>query len=179
MSTSLLSRILVACVLLTLALCPVVAADARNVHETDGLAVGGGVAFTHGGVGASAGYYFQWPRERLSLRPYASAGWLFFTGFNAGYAGGVVGTFGREHRLVVDLHGGTFATRTLALYGVRLDEAPVYGVGLGVGWEWLTASGFFLRASVGPAYTFLPPIYQASEGWSVTVNPVEIGVKLW
>jgi hypothetical protein len=154
-----------------------VTARARDVHDTDGLALGAGIGITVGGIGGSASYYVQWPERRLSLRPHVGVGWL--DARMPGHAAGIAGSFGRRHRLIVDVQLATLGAQPLVLYEEELDEKLIYGVGLAAGWEWLSRSGFFVRASIGPAFLFLPPLYQRAEAFDINLNLIELGAKLW
>jgi hypothetical protein len=151
--------------------------QARDVHDTDGLALGAGIGMSVGGVGASASYHIQWPERRLSLRPHVGVGW--FDASVPGHAAGIAGAFGRRHRVIVDVQLATFGVQQLVLYGEELEDKLIYGIGLAAGWEWLSRSGFFVRASIGPAFAFLPPLYQRAEAYSVNLNLIELGAKLW
>jgi len=153
---------------------------ARDVRSEDGPAVGVALGADGGGFfGGFAAYYVAWPNLRLGVMPHAGIGLAAYREANPALSVGVAGSFGRSHRLVVDFSLTGVGAQDLTLYGERLDAKTVYGVGLLVGWEWLSKSGFFVRANLGPAYAFLPPLYPRSEAWTVTFNLLSIGAKLW
>jgi len=152
---------------------------ARDVSETDGPALGVAIGADAGGLGGVVAYYFAWPQKRLGLMPHAGLGWTTVSDTGPSLSVGLGGSFGRRNRLVVDVQLASVGTQELTLHGELLDTKQVYGVGLLVGWEWLSWSGFFVRANAGPAFAFLPPLYQRSEGWTIQGNLLSMGVKAW
>lgn len=155
-------------------------AEARDVHANDGLALGVGIGSDSAGLGGFAAYYLAWPERRLGLMPHVGLGSALFV-VDAGprVSAGITGSFGRCHRLVIDLHVAPVGFQTLTLHGERLDVHNIYGIGLAIGWEWLTASGFFMRINFGPAFAFLPPLYRTRDAWTLSGNLLSLGVKLW
>ncbi len=151
----------------------------RDVSQTDGPALGVALGADAGGLGGVVAYYLAWPRKRLGLMPHAGLGWTAVSDSGPSLSIGLGGSFGRRNRLVVDVQFATLGTQTLTLHEERLDTEQLYAVGLLVGWEWLSRSGFFVRANVGPGFVFLPPLFQRSEGWTVRGNLVSMGVKAW
>ncbi len=169
---------ILAFLLLTLLLAS--ASQARDVGGTDGPAVGLAVGADGGGFyGGFLAYYLTWPAKRLGLMPHAGVGAAFYREASPAFSLGIGGSFGRRHRLVVDLQVTGVSAQSLTLYGERLDAKPIYGLGFLVGWEWLSRSGFFMRGNLGPAFAFLPDLYQRSEALEVTFNLLSAGVKVW
>lgn len=152
---------------------------ARDVTFNDGPALGLALGSDGAGLGGFAAYYIAWPEQRLAITPHGGVGIPVVGMEVVPWSLGILGSYGRRHRLVVDLHLKATDEQALELYGEEIDGERIFGVGLAVGWEWLSPSGFFVRANLGPAFLFLPPIYQPSESWTVTGNALSVGAKLW
>jgi hypothetical protein len=54
-------------------------------------------------------------------------------------------------------------------------------VGFALGWEWMTESGFFLRADIGPTLALrrAQPLLERSVYLTATGNLLALGYKLW
>ena len=154
--------------------------QARDVGQNDGPAVGLALGADGGGLfGAFLAYYVTWPDKRLGVMPHAGAGAAFYSEAAPAFSIGVAGTFGGRHRLIIDLQLTGVSAQRLTLHGAQLDAKTIYGLGVLVGWEWLSRSGFFMRANLGPVFQFLPPLYQRSEAISFSANVLSMGVKIW
>lgn len=173
-----MQRILTAVLALALTMMPE-RVDARDTRASDGPALGLALGADAGGIGGFASYYLRFDGSRFGVMPHAGLGYVGVSGVGPGWSVGVGGSFGRSHRLVLDLNLSTVGAQELTLYDTTIDAKAIYGLGLTAGWEWLSKSGFFMRANIGPVFAFLPPLYRRSEGWSVTGNLLSLGVKLW
>jgi hypothetical protein len=82
---------------------------------------------------------------------------------------------------LIDLWGGSpGAYQELSLHGEYARTwRPLYGIGLNVGWEWVSRRGFIMRSSIGPAYAFFPRMYREVGAWTFSGNLLTLGYKLW
>jgi hypothetical protein len=135
---------------------------------TSGLSLGLGVGMENSGLGAHALYYVQLS-ERWRLAPHIGVGWIGGTGV----AGGLMATFGRRHRLVLDALGGPMA----ADGGTDQPTDLYYGVCVLVGWEWMASSGLTLRSSIGPSYR--PEFKPSPDRFFFALNILSIDYKFW
>jgi hypothetical protein len=165
--------------LLAITFANMASAHADDKSRTSGFALGTAVGSDNVFLGAHALYYLQVPDSRFRVAFRVGGGVFSNQVKTAGAAFGVMGVFGRNHRMVVDLHTAPMGYQRLVLHGAELDVHPLYGIGLSLGYEWMASYGLFLRANIGPAYVFLPPIYRARDGITVTGNIVSAGYKLW
>jgi hypothetical protein len=159
---------------------------ARDRSASSGLALGAGFGNDTAGVGGVVHYYLQIPESRFRVALHAGMGgqWVGLgtsSGWKLGISGGVMGSFGRRHRFIVDLYAApSGAFQELSFHGEEASEwRPLYGVGINVGWEWMSRVGFYMRASIGPVYAFSPRIYRAVGLWNVSGNLITLGYKLW
>jgi hypothetical protein len=164
------------------------AASARpDRSATSGLALALGWGNETAGFGGVVHYYFQIPDSRFRVAVHAGVGG-HWAGTNAvedrwrlAGSGGVSGTFGRRQRFLFDLWGApTGVNQHLSLHGETAKEwRPLYGIGLNLGWEFVSRRGFVMRSSIGPAYAFHPRIFGEIGRWNVSGNLLTLGYKLW
>jgi hypothetical protein len=159
----------------------------RDKSASSGLALGIGWGNETAGLGGVVHYYLQVPDSRLRVAVHAGVGgvWLFSnrsdSRWRPGFTGGVSGTFGRRQRFLFDLWGGTTnGYQALSLHGEPYEDwRPLYGLGLNLGWEWVSRGGFIMRSSLGPAFAFNPRIYRDVGAWGLSGNLLTLGYKLW
>ena len=145
-------------------------AHAQDRALTSGLSVGAGIGHESGFVGGHALYYFQLSDERYRLAPHVGLGAYPGTS-KVGFAGGLMGSFGRRHRLVVDLLAAPYAN----ISGKADDGKLRPGVGLLAGYEWMAPFGLAIRSTIGMAYR---PTFQ-EEPLELAVNVLSIDYKFW
>ncbi|MDB4986281.1 MAG: hypothetical protein JWN04_1459, partial [Myxococcaceae bacterium] len=92
---------------------PAAVAQSRDRALTGGLAAGVGAGNESAGLGGHALYYWQMPDERWRLVPHAGVGWYGKVQSGnwegrAALAGGLMTSFGRRHRLVIDVLGAPY-----------------------------------------------------------------------
>jgi hypothetical protein len=141
-------------------------AETQDKALTSGLAVGVGAGFESAGLGAHAIYYLQLPNERWRLAAHAGVGFFL----RPAASGGVMASFGRRHRLVLDLLVSPCAA--ISNFG---DPEVFYGVGALVGWEWMASYGLGVRTTVGAAYR--PEL--EDEPVNLALNLLSLDYKFW
>ena len=134
--------------------------EARDPRMTSGPALSGGLGSQYPFIGVQVAYYLQLPEVPLRATPYASVGSAICSGC-VGAAFGVMGTWGREHRLLIDAFYGTVGSSWYSLHGEPRHESVDWGIGLSAGYEQLMQNGFFWRVAAGARYAFGPPIFPA------------------
>ncbi len=146
---------------------------------TSGLALGVGVGYQVVGFGGQVLYY-----EALGsgfwVVPYVGSGVIGTNGkFRGGIAGGVMGAWGRAHRIVLDMSAGVGAaqTRTSPLTGNVIDVRTRYGVSVALGYEYVADGGFWVRPTAGVTYLVDDPGANNSR-WLPALN-VTLGYKIW
>lgn len=144
--------------------------------RTSGLALGVGLGSQYPLLGAGLAYYLQIPEASFRLTPYASIGSQVCSGC-VGAAFGVMGSFGQQHRLVVDAFYGTVGSSWYSLHGEPRHELVTWGVGLAVGYEQMIRSGFFWRVEGGATYAFGPPIFPPKDRFGPALS-LGVGYKL-
>jgi hypothetical protein len=150
--------------------------------QTSGLGVGLGVGYESGsGVGGHVLYYQQLPHPRWRLALHVGAGSLE-PGIGSAFGlntGGFV-AFGKRNRLTLGVHLGIENATTWRLHGVRWAQKPVFGAGVGIGYELMTKRGFMLRLNVGPGFFITPdsPFFgrELRNRWDGNLT---LGWKLW
>lgn len=156
-------------VVVSLALsCQQAHAQDRDRAFTSGLSLGLGVGTENSLLGAHALYYFQLS-DRWRLAPHIGVGWIG----GIGVTGGLMATFGRRHRLVLDALGGPMA----ASGGTDQPWHLYYGVCVLVGWEWMASYGLTIRSSLGPSYR--PELKPSPDRFFFGLNILSIDYKLW
>ena len=128
--------------------------EVQEPGETSGPALGLGAGYQTPVFGGQLMYYLR-PGERpISFAPYVGVGW--WPGEEerddvVGYALGVMGVYGRRHRLLVDVGYGLAAVEYRSdLFGNR--HRALYGATLAPGYEYMSYSGIFFRATFGGTY---------------------------
>jgi hypothetical protein len=144
--------------------------------RTSGPALSVGLGSQYPLVGAQLAYYLQIPEASFRLTPYASIGSQVCSGC-VGAAFGVMGSFGQQHRLVVDVFYGTVGSSWYSLHGELRHELVTWGAGLAVGYELMLTSGFFWRVEGGATYAFGPPIFPPKDRFGPALS-LGVGYKL-
>ncbi|HEY6880322.1 MAG TPA: hypothetical protein VI299_20000 [Polyangiales bacterium] len=151
--------------------------------STSGLGIGGGLGSDNAGLGGHVIYYAQLPHPKLRVAVHVGAGALpWGDGYvQWGVRGGSFLAYGKRHRLVLGVMGGTVDWQSFRLHYQVLESRPIFGVGVGVGYEFMTASGFYLRATIGPALEVIPrvPFRDRSTDLIWRGNLLTVGYKLW
>jgi hypothetical protein len=156
--------------------------------DTSGLALSTGLQFPYGFLGGQAAYYLQLRETTLRAAPYAGVGYgallmggggrPFFVS-DLGGALGVMGSWGRTHRLVVDAFYGTIGYRALSLHGEPFTPFTLWGPGFALGYEYMAPNGLFFRTSLGLGYAVTTPIASTMDRFELLTTLVGIGYKLW
>lgn len=150
------------------------------MSETSGLALGAGFGTETAGLGFVAHYYLQVPDSRFRFALHAGTGTTFmFSESRWGGAGGVTASFGRRHRLLLDVYTSALGAQSLALHTRVEDVRILYGVGVSVGWEWIARSGVYVRSSIGPSFMFLPRIHRELGELGFSLQVLAVGYKIW
>jgi hypothetical protein len=145
--------------------------------ETSGLAVSAGVGSQYALLGVQAAYYLQVPHSLLRATPYASVGVVLCPSC-LGAAFGVMGTWGRQHRLLLDAFYGTVGSSWFSLHGEERHYEVTWGVCFQIGYEYMTPSGLFARTAAGVTYGFGPPISPPEERFGPALTVLGVGYKL-
>lgn len=152
--------------------------------ETSGLGLSAGIGSQYPYVGIQAAYYLQVPHSLFRITPYAGIGGAICTG--AARADCVVGetlgamvSWGHRHRILADAFYGPVLAYSLSFHGEDPKTQASSGIGLAGGYEYMAASGFFLRADLGVAYAFGPPIKRPKDRFAPTLTLIGIGYKFW
>jgi hypothetical protein len=158
----------------------------QNLHitESDGPAFSFGLGMQYALIGVQGAYYYQLESTLYRVAGYVSLGILPAVAddrddLNLGYTFGLMGSWGHKHRVLLDLSFGTIGKQWLRLHGEFVGSRVALAPGLGVGYEYMTFEGFFLRVAVGIAYTINIPIYAASDRLNFTITPIGLGLKVW
>lgn len=114
--------------------------------ETSGLGISVGIGSQYTFLGAQAAYYVQLPRSRMRVAPYAAIGaHCGSDDCTTGKMFGLLGSWGRKHRLLVDMFAGTVTARTISAHGESGVTQGYWGMGIAAGYEYMTFDGFFVR----------------------------------
>jgi hypothetical protein len=151
-------------------------AGERDLTGTSGPALSVGLGSQYPLLGAQLAYYLQMPEVSFRLTPYAGIGTQLCSGC-LGAAFGVMGSFGRQHRLVVDAFYGTVGSSWYSLHGEPRHELVTWGVGLAVGYEQMLRSGLFWRVEGGASYAFGPPIFPPEDRFGPALS-LGVGYKI-
>ena len=150
---------------------------------TSGLGIGAGLGSDNVWLGGHVVYYAQLPGPKLRVAFHVGAGVFPWVDENVrwGVRGGSFVSYGRRHRLVVGVLGGTMDWQTFTLHGQELESEQVFGVGMGAGYEFMAEAGFYLRATVGPALEIFPkvPFRDRAVELIWQGNLLTLGYKLW
>jgi hypothetical protein len=151
--------------------------------RTSGLGIGAGLGSDNVFFGGHVVYYAQLPNPKLRVALHIGAGvspWVDET-VAWGVRGGSFVSYGRRHRLVLGVLGGTLDWLTFVLHSQTLASKQVFGVGVGLGYEFMTEAGFYLRATVGPALEIFPevPLRDREVALVWRGNLLTMGYKLW
>jgi hypothetical protein len=152
------------------------AAGESDLTRTSGVALSVGLGSQYPLVGAQLAYYLQIPETSFRLTPYASIGSQICSGC-VGAAFGVMGSFGQQHRLVIDAFYGTVGSSWYSLHGEPRHELVTWGVGLAVGYEQMTRGGLFWRVEGGATYAFGPPVFPPKDRFGPALS-LGVGYKL-
>jgi len=139
---------------LALLIASTASAQEQNRAETSGLALGVGLGHSSAGLGGHVHYYLQLPSERWRLAVHGGVGIIGYVMFNGeaegrvGGSGGLMTAFGRRHRLVVDVLAAPF--QGSGGTGERMQL--YYGVGMLIGYEWMTSYGLSISTALGISY---------------------------
>jgi hypothetical protein len=144
------------------------AAQEHDRAVTSGLALGVGVGHENALLGAHVVYYVQFPDECWRIAPHVGVGWIGATGATAG----LMGSFGRNHRLVLDLLAGPMA----ASGGTGVKTKLYYGIATLLGYEYMAKFGLALRTTIGVAYR---PTLAVSERFYLAINVLSVDYKFW
>lgn len=154
-------------------------AQAANVarNQTHGLALGVGFGYPAASLGGIVSYYLPLSIAPAAVTPYLGVGARPAPGGLA--VGGAVGasvSYGLRHRMVLDLGYGMGPVEELSLHGTRVDEHVVYGVQMGMGYEYLGDRGLLVRCI--PAL-FRPVTSRYGDTEPDLFITVSAGWKLW
>jgi hypothetical protein len=159
------------------------AASHKDRAQTSGLALAASWGAESPLVGGEVLYYFQLQNPRLHVALHAGAGGVpsAIAGERSfGVAGGAFFGFGRRHRFVAGISGGTQDWWHFSLHGEHIDTRPLYGAALLVGWELVTQKGFLLHTRIGPSFYVEPETPLTAREVQPSINGVvAIGYKLW
>jgi hypothetical protein len=99
-------------------------------------------------------------------------------GSKAGYAAGMMFSYGRRHRLVLDAGYGLAAVegKKNLLTNEVIESHVIYGVTGALGYEYLADGGFFVRPTFG--YTRFTTDTDSGDKGSVTLN-IALGYKIF
>ena len=151
-------------------------AGQSDLTRTSGLALSVGLGSQYPLLGAQLAYYLQIPEASFRLTPYASIGSQLCSGC-VGAAFGAMGSFGQQHRLVVDAFYGTVGSSWYSLHGEPRHELVTWGVGLAAGFEQMTRGGLFWRVEGGATFAFGPPIFPPKDRVGPALS-LGVGYKL-
>jgi hypothetical protein len=150
---------------------------------TSGLALGAGLGSDNVWLGGHVLYYAQLPNPKLRVAFHVGAGVYPWpnVGVSWGVRGGSFVSYGKRHRLVFGVMGGTIDWQAFGLHSRTLETRQVFGVGVGLGYEFMTESGFYLRATVGPALEVYRkvPFFDREVALVWRGNLLSMGYKLW
>lgn len=162
------------------------AATAEELHktETSGLGLSAGIGFQYPIIGAQGAYYFQLPASLFRVTPYAGIGGGLCTSAPRsdcamGTVFGAMGSWGHNHRIMLDAFYGTVGAYSLSFHGEAPDTKATWGVGLAVGYEYMAFSGFFARIDAGGTYAFGPPIKAPVHRFGLALTLIGVGYKFW
>jgi hypothetical protein len=126
-------------------------------------------------------YYIELPRSLFRVAPYAGFGAVVGGNEASQWTAvvGLLGSWGRKHRLLVDSFYGVVGTTSLTLHGEPPDLHDEWGVGLAVGYEYMAHSGFFLRGDVGADYLMTAPIFAPKNRIGLALTLIGLGYKFW
>jgi hypothetical protein len=128
-------------------------------------------------------YYAQLPNPKLRVAVHVGAGVVPWVDANVqwGIRGGSFLSYGKRHRIVLGVLGGTIDWQTFGLHYQALESRQVFGVGVGAGYEFMSKSGFYLRSTVGPALAVFPKVPFRDRELELVWrgNLLAVGYKLW
>jgi hypothetical protein len=160
----------------------------RPRYARPGVALGVGIGGQYAGAGAQLTGFVP-----LAPRPWTlSAGFAFGRVAEFASAGSAVGredhvygpaftlgaSFGHRHRLTAALGWGAVLGQAVLIEGLRVDAVARSGAFAEAGYEFLGASGLFVRfVPLGVAYV-AHPLLQAGNEWSYS-GSFGVGWKPW
>lgn len=155
--------------------------------DTHGPGVSAGIGSPYVGTGFQLAYYLPVPKTLFRVAPYAALGWVLWSfgpddsedSWVLGTTAGALTSWGRKHRLAVDLYYGAAGTTSLSLHGEPPDTELEWGPGAAVGYEYAADSGFFLRTSFGLHYVVTAPILAPVDRIVFGGTLIGLGYKLW
>lgn len=150
--------------------------------DTDGLAVGLGFGYETPILGGQFLYYVRLGERPLNVAPHAGVGW--WPGGNhdgrAGVAAGALTTYGRKHRVIVDLSYGLAAVEHQTdLFGDGRHSNALYGASAAFGYEFMAHGGFFFRATTGGTFRTEEARFVENDDRTSSTLHVGFGYKLW
>jgi hypothetical protein len=153
----------------------------RDVSLTSGLALGVSFPTGAGLIGLRADYLFQLPSSWFRLGVHAAVGAYLCPDpeCHPSTTFGLLGSWGHHHRVFLEARTGTLGGVTLYLHGQAVASRAVWGIGSEVGYEYMAASGYFLRFGVGIALLVDAAIEPLSERIGPSLTLLHVGCKLW
>ena len=153
----------------------------RDVSLTSGLALGVSFPTGAGLIGVRADYLFQLPSSWFRLGVHAAVGAYLCPDpeCHPSLTFGALGSWGHHHRVFLEARTGTLGGMTLYLHGRAVASRAVWGVGSEVGYEYMAASGYFLRFGVGITLLVDAAIEPLSERIGPSLTLLHVGCKLW
>ena len=148
-----------------------------------GWVVGGLFLPQHRANGPMVGYEFRRPNGMWSVRPYAAA--LAVTGARDGVratdmavAAGVGGGIGQRYRLTADVAVNNARQIVFPLFGDIGATRRAWQITAGLGAEFVSRPGWFLRATIGITYRFDMAPLEEGDDVAFTITPCGLGVRL-
>ena len=159
-------------------------ANQPHKTETSGLGLSAGIGSEYPVIGAQAAFFIQMPHSLFRVTPYASLGGDLCNpapegDCTTGWAAGVIGSWGHQHRVLADVFLGTVGWYWFSFHGEEAHTHAAIGSGLAVGYEFMAFSGFFVRTDIGLTYAFGPPVTALKNRFAPALTLIGIGYKFW
>jgi hypothetical protein len=148
-------------------------------YDRSGPALVLGIGSQFGGI-AGAGLEYSVQIDQFALVPHAGVG-LSFPTADATLVGavfGVMGTYGRSIRWLLDSSFGSVGAQRLNLHGAWVAARMVSGLSLTTGAERIWSSGFLLRILVGYSWITDPHVSNQGADRAIPTLSVAAGFKL-
>ena len=149
----------------------------RSLTDTSGPALAVGVGYQSAGLGGEFSYALQLPGTPLRVAPHVGAGYLpSELGGQTGWAAGLLASWGRQHRLVLDASYGLVTVLEMTDQGSTIAERAGYGVTASAGYEYMSELGLFARLQAGVSLVTDTDV--SGSRWLPTGN-LAVGWKPW
>lgn len=128
---------------------------------TSGPALGIGLGYQSPVVGGQLDYYWLPEHSPVAFAAYFGSGWFppvksgsVSSESAFGFAGGAFVFIGHRHRALLDVSYGLGGIEALIVGNTVIRQDTLYGVSAAAGYEFMSSSGFFVRAGFGVTYLF-------------------------